>query len=111
MAETVEKFFNEKISTMPPEEYEIIKGGKSGSKPAISKTGGDLIEPATKKAKPIDKPQTIAAGKFLSKVQKLINNSILFIFHLLIISFKRKNTLLNFFVVFYITKKIGLVFF
>jgi len=69
MAETVEKFFDEKIATMPPEEYEIIKGGKSGPKPSISKTGGDLIEPATKKAKsidkpmakPMDKPQTIAA--------------------------------------------------
>lgn len=73
MAETVEKFFNEKIATMPPEEYEIIKGGKSGPKPSISKSGGDLIEPATKKSKPIDKPidkpmdkpQTIAAGKFI----------------------------------------------
>ena len=61
MAETVEKFFTEKITSMPPEEYEIIKGSKSVSKPAISRNG-DSTEPAAKKAKPIDKPQTIAAG-------------------------------------------------
>ena len=61
MAETVEKFFDEKLASMPPEEYEIIKGSKTVVKPATSSTG-NLIEPAAKKAKPMDKPQTIAAG-------------------------------------------------
>ena len=67
MAETVEKFFNEKLAMMPPEEYEIIKGaktvGKPAVKPAVSSTG-DPLEPAAKKIKqPINKPRTIAAGK------------------------------------------------
>lgn len=60
MAETVEKFFNEKIAMMPPEEHEIIKGSKTVVKPATSSTG-DPNEPATKKAKPVVKPRAIAA--------------------------------------------------
>lgn len=63
MAETVEKFFNEKIAMMPPEEYEIIKGSKTAVKPVVkpaTSSTGDSLEPAAKKAKPA-KPRTIAA--------------------------------------------------
>lgn len=67
MAETVEKFFNEKLAMMPPEEVEIVgKGSKTVVKPATSSTG-DPGEPPAKKGKkstPPTKPRTIAAGNF-----------------------------------------------
>ena len=65
MAETVEKFFNEKLAMMPPEEYEIFgKGSKTVVKPATSSTG-DPDEPLAKKAKkspPSIKATATAAG-------------------------------------------------
>lgn len=67
MAETVEKFFDEKLAMMPPEEYEIVgKGAKTVVKPATSSTGDPEGEPPAKKGKkstPPTKPRTIAAGR------------------------------------------------
>jgi len=76
MAETVEKFFNEKLAMMPPEEYEIIKGGKPTIKPVLkpaTSSTGDLIEPAAKKTKPTIKPRTTAAGNFIKNILRREN--------------------------------------
>ena len=59
MAEVVEKFFNEKLSMMPPEEYELHgKSNKPVVKPATSTSNtGEFtepiepVEPAAKKGK------------------------------------------------------------
>lgn len=58
MAEVLEKFFDEKLSMMPPEEYEIIKGAKTVVKAATSTS--ESGEPVSKKSK-IIKPCSIAA--------------------------------------------------
>uniref|UniRef100_T2MD51 Bromodomain-containing protein 3 n=1 Tax=Hydra vulgaris TaxID=6087 RepID=T2MD51_HYDVU len=58
MAEVLEKFFDEKLSMMPPEEYEIIKGAKTVVKAATSTS--ESGEPVSKKSK-ISKPCSIAA--------------------------------------------------
>ena len=66
MAETVEKFFNEKIAMMPPEEHEIVGKGSKSAKPAIKPTVTSTVdpsEPPAKKGKPSIKTETIAAGK------------------------------------------------
>ena len=66
MAESLEKFFNEKLAMMPPEEYEVVgKNARPLIKPASSTSSGDPGEPPTKRGKkagPV-KPRSIAAGK------------------------------------------------
>ena len=62
MAEVLEKFFDEKLSMMPPEEYEIVKGSKTVVKAATSTS--ESGEPIAKKSK-IIKPRSIAAGNYL----------------------------------------------
>jgi len=68
MAETIEKFFNEKISMMPPEEVEITsKSNKPVIKPAtsttttISTTGEPVepLEPVAKRGKKVVGPQVV----------------------------------------------------
>lgn len=67
MAEVVEKFFKEKLSMMPPEEYELMgKGNKPVVKPATStsNTGeatdaADPSEPAAKRGKKAITPSVV----------------------------------------------------
>ena len=59
MAEVVEKFFTEKISMMPPEEYEIV--GKS-NKPVVkaATSTSNAGEPITEPIEPIEPIEPLA---------------------------------------------------
>jgi len=67
MAEVIEKFFNEKLAMMPPEEVEITSKSKPVVKPATSTTttvssSGDTtaeLEPVAKRGKKVVGPQVV----------------------------------------------------
>ena len=67
MAEVLEKFLNEKLAMMPPEEYEVTTGKNNRTvtvKPATSTSNtGEPIEPPAKKGKKTPaKTRSIAPG-------------------------------------------------
>ena len=71
MAEGLEKFFNEKLAMMPPEEYEIVGKGKSTkkqAKPVINSITGEAEEPPSKRGKKVGpvKPRSLPAGNCVS---------------------------------------------